>query len=214
MGRVPRDRCSPIHFTGANHLHALWTSAVPRQLSAMKEFELEPGEHVVKQVRKHWFVFLTELLPYAIMAVLPFAAPKLLMLAPPMAIYATFFDFTTPLARAALGVWLLISWTSAWGTFTRYFLNAWVLTNERIVTIKQRAFFRREVASLLLPRVQDVTTNVNGILFSLLGIGNIKVQSAGADVEFTIRGIPHPEQMRDLILKYIPEGDSEKITGV
>ena len=67
----------------------------------MKEFELEPGEHVVKQVRKHWFVFLTELLPYAIMAVLPFAAPKLLMLAPPMAIYATFFDFTTPLARAA-----------------------------------------------------------------------------------------------------------------
>ncbi|MBI4065806.1 PH domain-containing protein [Candidatus Kaiserbacteria bacterium] len=178
----------------------------------MKEFELEPGEHVVKQVRKHWFIFLAELLPYAIMAVLPFAVPKLLALVPPMAPYVAFFDFTAPLARATLGVWLLISWTCAWGTFTRYFLNAWVLTNQRIVTIKQRAFFRREVASLLLPRVQDVTTNVTGVLFSLLGIGNIKVQSAGADIEFTMRGIPHPEQMRDLILKYIPE--EPKSTGV
>lgn len=171
----------------------------------MKEFELEPGEHVVLQVRKHWFVFLAELLPYAIMAVLPFAIPKLLVLAPPMAPYAAFFDYTTPLSRTALGIWLLISWTSAWGSFTKYFLNLWVLTSQRVVTIKQRGFFRREVSSLLLPQVQDVTSNVTGVLFSLLGIGNIQVQSAGAEIEFTMRGIPRPEQMRDLILKYIPE---------
>lgn len=171
----------------------------------MKEFELEPGEHVVLQVRKHWFVFLAELLPYAIMAIMPFAIPKLLVLAPPMAPYAEFFDYTTPLSRTALGIWLLISWTSAWGSFTKYFLNLWVLTSQRVVTIKQRGFFRREVSSLLLPQVQDVTSNVTGVLFSLLGIGNIQVQSAGAEIEFTMRGIPRPEQMRDLILKYIPE---------
>ena len=80
--------------------------------------------------------------------------------------------------RAAFGVWLLIIWTGAWGAFTRYFLNVWVLTNKRITTIKQRRFFYREVASLLLPRIQDVTTDVAGILPSLLGIGDIKVQSA------------------------------------
>ncbi len=175
----------------------------------MKEFELEPGEHVVMQVRKHWFLFLTGLLPYAILAVLPFALPKLLMLAPPLALYAIAFDFTTPLARALLGVWLLIVWTSAWGAFTRYFLNVWILTSQRIATIKQRRFFVREVSSLLLTRVQDVTSNVSGVLSSLLGIGDIKVQSAGAEVEFTMRGIPRPEQMRNLIIKYIPEEDAE-----
>lgn len=175
----------------------------------MKEFELEPGEHVVLQVRKHWLLFLGELLPYAIMAILPFAVPKLLLLAPPLALYAAFFDYTTTLSRAGLGVWLLISWTGAWGAFTKYFLNAWILTSQRIVTIKQRGFFKREVSSLLLERVQDVTTNVTGVLFSILGIGNIKVQSAGADVEFTMRGIPRPEQMRDLIMKYIPEEEQK-----
>lgn len=169
----------------------------------MKEFELGPDEHVVMEARKHWFLFLGELLPYTIIAIIPFALPNLLTLAPPLREYATLFTYHTPLARAALGIWLLVTWTSAWGAFTRYFLNAWVLTNQRIVTIKQRRFFFREVSSLLLTRVQDVTTNVNGILSSLLGLGDIKVQSAGADVEFTMRGIPRPEQMRDIILKYV-----------
>lgn len=169
----------------------------------MKEFELEPGEHVVLQVRKHWFLFLGELLPYAILAVIPFALPKLLALAPPLASYAAFFDYTAPATRAALGVWLLVVWTSAWGTFTKYFLNAWVLTNQRIVNIKQHRYFSRGVSSLFLSRVQDVTTNVSGILHSLLGVGDIKVQTASEDVEFVIRGIPRPEQMRDVILKYV-----------
>lgn len=172
----------------------------------MKEFELEPGEHVVKETRKHWFLFLAELLPYAILAVIPFALPNILAVAPPLAKYSSYFDYQTLGARVVLGIWLLVTWTMAWGAFTRYFLNAWILTNKRISTIKQRRFFYREVSSLLLPRVQDVTTNVSGVLSSVLGIGDIKVQSAGADVEFTMRGIPHPEQMRDIILKYVSEG--------
>ena len=179
----------------------------------MKEFELEPGEHVVLQVRKHWFLFFIELLPYAILAVIPFALPKLLAFAPPLAPYAEFFAFSTPVARAALGVWLLVVWTGAWGAFTKYFLNAWVLTSQRIVNIKQRRFFSREVSSLFLSRIQDVTTDVSGILPSLLGIGNIKAQTAAEDVEFVMHGIPRPEMMRDLILKYVPEED-QKTAGV
>lgn len=170
----------------------------------MKEFELEPGEHVVRQARKHWFLFLAELLPYAIIAILPFALPTLLSFAPPLASYAARIRFDTPLMRAVLGIWLLVSWTAAWGAFTRYYLNAWVLTNQRIVDIKQRGYFSREVSSVLLTRVQDVTTDVSGVLPSLLGIGDITVQSAGAVDEFRMNGIPRPEQMRDLILKYVP----------
>jgi len=178
----------------------------------MKEFELEPGEHVVQTARKHWFLFLGELLPYAIIAVVPFALPNLLLLSSSTAPYVTFFDYHTPLARAGLGVWLLVAWTLAWSTFTRYFLNAWVLTNQRIVTIKQRAYFNRQVSSLFLTRVQDVTTDVIGVLPSLLGIGDIKVQSAAEDVEFVMHGIPRPEQMRDIILKYV--STKPETTGV
>ena len=178
----------------------------------MREFELEPGEHVVQELRKHWFLFLAELLPYAVLAMLPFALPHLLSYAPPLASYADKITYTGSAQRTVLCVWLLLTWTSAWGTFTRYFLNAWVLTNQRIVNIKQRRFWSREVSSLLLPRVQDVTSDVSGVLPSLLGIGDIKVQSAGEEVDFIMHGIPHPDSMRDLILKYVAE--KPQSTGV
>ncbi|MFA5996377.1 MAG: PH domain-containing protein [Candidatus Paceibacterota bacterium] len=174
----------------------------------MKEFELEPGEHAVIEARKHWFLFLLDLLPYAILAAIPFALPKALLLAEPVAQYASYLDYQTTVGRTGLSIWLLITWTSAWGSFTRYFLNAWVLTNKRIVNIKQRGYFSREVSSLPLARVQDVTTEVNGVLPSLLGIGTITVQTAGTEDEFHMVGIPRPEQMRDVILKYVSEKSS------
>ncbi|MFM2330993.1 MAG: hypothetical protein RLZZ26_500 [Candidatus Parcubacteria bacterium] len=178
----------------------------------MKEFELEPGEEIVLSVRKHWFLFLGELLPYAIIAVIPFALPRLIEFVPPLAHYASFFTYATPLGRAALGAWLLLTWTSAWGTFTKYFLNAWILTTKRIVNVKQKRFFAREVSSLFLSRVQDVTSDVIGILPSLLGIGEIQVQTAAEEIEFVMYGIPNPDQLRDLILKYVPE--EPKAVGV
>lgn len=171
----------------------------------MSEFELEQGEQVVRETRKHWLLFVLELLPFAILAVIPFALPNLITYAPPLAPFAERIDYGDPVQRAVLGIWLLLVWTGAWGAFTRYFLNAWVLTTNRIVNIKQRAFWSRSVSSLMLPRVQDVTTDVHGVLSSLLNIGDIKVQSAGEDVEFVMAGIPRPEEMRDLILKYVPD---------
>lgn len=169
----------------------------------MKEFELDPGEHVVIEARKHWFLFAIELLPFAILAILPLALPAIIKLVPATAHIS--IDYSTPLMRAALGTYWLLVWTGAFNSFTRYFLNAWVLTNKRVVAIKQRHYFNREVSSLMLNRVQDVTTNVRGILSSLLNIGDITVQSAGAEKEFSMRGIPRPEQMREIILKYVSE---------
>lgn len=176
----------------------------------MKEFDLEPGEHEVLEARKHWLIFLSELLPFAILATLPFALPKLLELAPPLAQFSGYFDYESTVGRAALGVWLLVIWTLAWSTFTRYFLNAWILTNRRIVTIKQHRFFSRSVSSLFLSRVQDVSTDVHGVLSSLLNVGEITVQSAGAVDEFHMRGIPRPEQVRNIILRYVSEKATEK----
>jgi hypothetical protein len=169
----------------------------------MKEFELEPGEQVVQELRRHWILFVLELLPYAILAIIPFALPNLVTLVPPLASFAGYLNTSDPLMRVALGIWLLLTWTAAWSSFTRYFLNLWVLTNQRIVEIKQPSYFNREVSSMFLNRVQDVTSDVRGILSSVFDIGTIMVQSAGAENEFQMRGIPHPDVMRDVLLKYV-----------
>lgn len=169
----------------------------------MKEFDLEPGEQVLIETRKHWFLFILELLPYAFLALLPFVLVKMIGLIPQEMMRESASGWENPMLQAGAALWLLLVWTAAWGAFTRYFLNVWVVTNMRIVEIHQRGFFNREVSSVLLSRVQDVTTEVVGLLPSLLSIGDIKVQSAGADVEFHMRGIPRPEDTRDLIMNNV-----------
>ena len=166
----------------------------------MKEFDVEQGETVILETRKHWFFFCAELLPYVLLALFPFVLPSLLQLWAPTAVFAPHLVPGAPYMRVVLGLWLIALWTSAWSHFTLYYLNAWVITNRRIVEIKQHEYFNREVSSLLLSRVQDTTTDVRGFLESLLGMGDIRVQSAGALEEFHMRGVPHPERMRDLIL--------------
>lgn len=170
-----------------------------------REFALEPGEEVLIETRKHWLLFALELLPFAFIAFVPLMLPTIISFAPPLAPYAHFFSMSSATGRAGFGVWLLLLWTAAWGFYTRYYLNLWILTNLRIVEITQRHFFDRQVSSVLISRVQDVTTEVSGILFSLLHIGNIHVQSAGAIDEFHMNGVGSPGKLRDLILAKVAE---------
>jgi uncharacterized membrane protein YdbT with pleckstrin-like domain len=178
----------------------------------MKEFELEPGEFVVKIARKHWFIFLLELLPFAILALIPLALPSLIVLAgSAFATYTDYIDLSSTTVRIVLSVWWLLLWCGAFKRFTDYYLDAWVITNQRIVDINQKGFFHRSVSSLLLNRVQDVTVSAQGILVSLLNIGDINVQTAGTIERFSMCGVPHPSKLRDIIIKYVPENDSKPV---
>ncbi|MEK7201197.1 MAG: PH domain-containing protein [Patescibacteria group bacterium] len=174
----------------------------------MEEFELEPGEQVMRTVRKHWLVFLGMLLPYIFLALIPLFLPGIFTWAtrayPAFGDSLVAFNLMNPLVRVGLGVWWLILWIGAFNAFTSYFLNVWIITSQRIVHIQQFRFFERRVSSFLLVRVQDVTTNIDGILADLFGFGCVQVETAGtASSKFVMDGVADPVGMRDLIMREI-----------
>ncbi|MEJ0054140.1 MAG: PH domain-containing protein [bacterium] len=176
----------------------------------MEEFELEPGERITLSVRKHWIVFAIELIPYALLALAPLLIPEAINLIASVQPAGAHFltqtaGFEGPWARFGLGVWWFFLWIGAFNVFTRYFLDVWVITTERVVDIHQFGFFRREVSSFLLAHIQDVTTNVNGILPTLFGFGTIHVETAGHDELFLMHGIRDPQGLRDLIMHEIAD---------
>jgi len=172
----------------------------------MEEFELDEGEVILRDVRQHVFMLALRLLPYALLAIAP------LLLLP-------FIDLVLSLARSEgstlafdplssgfrffLGLWWLFVWMGVFNLLTRYYLTVWVLTSHRIVYIQQTAFFRRSVSSFLLARVQDVTTDVHGIFATIIGYGDIHVQTAGDERSFRMPGMPRPEEIRDLIMQEV-----------
>jgi hypothetical protein len=182
----------------------------------MEEFELEPGEQIQISVRKHWLVFVGELLPFAILALLPFLVP--VAVAYLGSVNPQFTELigdnlstANPWVRLFLGLWWLLMWTGAFNTFTRYFLDQWIVTTTRIVDIHQFGFFRRHVSSFLLNHVQDVTTDVNGFFETLVGFGTLRVETAGDESRhFIMSGIPDPQGLRDLIMRDIAALHADK----
>ncbi len=186
----------------------------------MEEFQLEPGERITMAVRKHWLVFVAELLPYALLALIPLlipvAADYLGNINPQFTqVVGDNLSQSNPWMRLFLGLWWLLMWTGAFNTFTRYFLDQWVITTTRIVDIHQFGFFRRHVSSFLLNHVQDVTTDVNGIFPTLFGFGTLRVETAGDESKhFIMGGIPDPQGLRDLIMREISALHGTASTGV
>jgi len=176
----------------------------------MAEFHLAHGEPVTRAVRNNWFVLVLEILPFILLAILPLLIPGVVEFVSSsntvvLERLLTYLTLENPWVRFLLGLWWLIIWIAAFNSFTSYYLNEWIITTHRIVEINQHTFFSREVSSLLLNRVQDVRTDVHGIFATLLGYGTLTIQSAGASNHFHMHGVPHPQELRDLVMREITE---------
>ena len=174
----------------------------------MKEFALDPGEEIILMARKHWLVFLGVLLPYIFLALLPLLLPAIFETFsahyPQLEVAIDAIPMRGPIIQGMLGIWWLILWIGAFNSFVSYFLNVWIITSARIVQIEQTGFFNRQVSSFLLGRVQDITTDIHGILADLFRYGTVRVETAGtASHLFSMEGVADPVAMRDLIMKEI-----------
>ena len=86
--------------------------------------------------------------------------------------------------------------------WTDYYLDLWTITNRRIIAIDQRGLFRRAVASFRYERLQDINIEINGFIATMLDFGELRAQTASAYRDaFEIKGIPHPRDIKALILR-------------
>jgi hypothetical protein len=162
---------------------------------------LEPGEHVIFQVRKHWIVFAVRGLALLFAGLLPliiFRGFKVFL--PDFAVNIDVHGNGSALFLFFFSIWLLILWLSFFVDWTKYYLDVWYVTEKRIIAIEQKKIFDREISNLRFEKIQDVTIEVQGFLPTLLKFGTIKVQTAGEDsTEFFMTTVRHPEDIRRVI---------------
>lgn len=170
--------------------------------------ELHQNEYVILKARKHWFVFFVEAFLVAVMAVVP------LVFVPFMdtffgSIFQVFGAETFALFAADSGtlftfgysLWLLFLTATFFVLWTDYYLDVWIVTNQRIFDVEQKGIFRRNISSFQLRRIQDITVETHGILQTLLRFGTIHVQTAGAGRNFEMKGIASPSEVKRIIFK-------------
>lgn len=159
---------------------------------------LDPGEKIVHEVRKHWFVFFSYGLMMTIAAILP-----------PI-VYEAFIHlipFRIPIEGSGNALvsfiyilWLLVLWISFFVQWTNYYLDVWHVTQKRIIDVDQKRLFHREVSTIRFDKIQDITVEVKGVLSTFLDIGDIRVQTASENSQdFTMHNASHPEKIRKIV---------------
>lgn len=160
-----------------------------------------PGQHDDEQVilflRRHWFVFLMRLL-LIITAIIGL-----------ILIYVFFNLFTDDFLKNDFSSLLLFGeslgtlfiWNLFFIFWIDFYLDAWIVTNERIININQKGFFNRDISELKLTKIQDVTSEIVGVIPTLLSYGNIYVQTAAEKERFTFFQIPNPNEVKNMIVQ-------------
>lgn len=157
---------------------------------------LDVNERILLKVRKHWFLILRDLSGVVFMVFVPLL-----------------FVSATPIGMSfvgsAEGVFLVCLWLMAGAiamatVWTNYYLDVWIVTDKRIINVEQITLFSRETTTMRVERIQDATVEIHGFIPTMLGYGNLRIQSAGDSGEHMMfQGLPNPEYVRGVVLEQV-----------
>lgn len=168
-----------------------------------EKIKLEDDEKLLLVVRRHWFVFLTRILGAVVSTIAPFLIITITLAFPATAPYAA--ELIAVFTKEILffsAAWLLINWMILAYIWTDHYLDLWVVTDRRIISIDQRALFVRSISSFRLERLQDMNIVIPGFLATMFNFGTIEAQTASAsDDEFTVDGLPAPREIKAIVLE-------------
>lgn len=163
---------------------------------------LEPDEHIVLVIHKHWFILFRDIT----LPILLFIVPVVISLYARDTIALHPIIATIPHKEAVVlfGVsfWGLLTWMIIFLAWTDYYLDKWTITTHRIIAVDQQGLFRRTAASFQYERLQDINIEINGLIATFLNFGELHAQTAsGYKDAFEIAGVPDPRAMKALILE-------------
>lgn len=160
------------------------------------------NEKVVYVLHRDPITFVPQITLFLILAVIPVLAYFFL---------ATYFinilegDISFPLLVLFTSIFYLSITLFLYSEFTVFYLDVSVVTTARIVEMEQLGLFSRTISELELFRIQDVTSEVNGIFPSIFHYGNVFVKTASENTNIIFHNIKNPENIREELLKLAHE---------
>lgn len=164
--------------------------------------KIKSYEKVVNVLRRHGITFL----PY----IITFAA----MLLAPIAVYWLFASAFAGIMQNPVTTPIIVIFTSAYylsiflffySFFAEFYLDSWIITNDRLVDVRQISLFARTVAEVDLYQIQDVSSEIKGFFPTIFNYGNVYLQTAGPIPKFIISNVHRPDKLRQAIIELSSE---------
>ena len=161
---------------------------------------IRKGENITKVYRRHKLVLLFELIPLAFFAFIIIAAIYLFAY-----FLAEKFLVFLPLVFLVAIIFLHQLWIIAFMYLADFYLDVWILTNKRLVSIEQKGMFSRTVIEFELGNIQDISSDMHGVLPTLLHYGNIRIHTSSENQDFDFKEVGEPDLIKHEIAMAIAE---------
>lgn len=158
-------------------------------------------EKIVFFLRRDTLVFVLQALLFIVLLAIPVGLYFFLEQTFPALFTNT---ITYPLLIILGSVYYLTVWLVLYTSFIDYYLDFWIVTNDRIINVEQH-LFARTISELDLYKIQDVTGESKGFLQTMFDYGNVYVQTAGTTERFIFEEIPRPREVAGKIIALAEE---------
>ncbi|MEK7083984.1 MAG: PH domain-containing protein [Patescibacteria group bacterium] len=167
--------------------------------------------HLIKQksyerieyvLRRHWLTFLPNIILL------------LVLMAVPIILYFFLGGLYPSLSENAIwrpigvlfgSAYYLSIYLFFYMQFIDFYLDQWIVTNDRLVDIEQFGLFSRSIAELDLFQVQDVTSEVHGFFATFFNYGDLCIKTASMNLDIVFRKVPNPNHIRNDIIRLAEE---------
>ena len=172
-------------------------------------FELQDGETILLQCRRHWMYVVPKLVFAALAGLLPSAIVVVLM--------TRFGDGFSGVVGLVVGL-ITLAWFAYWAirayfTWFRYQNDLWFVTTQRIIDSTKNNWFHHRIASADLDDVQDIAVERSGLFNTMFNFGDVRCQTAAEQPNFILPGIPNPGSVLELIDKNRDIAKRARFTG-
>lgn len=144
-------------------------------------------ERIFLLIRKHWFNYVIFFF-LSLLAIIPVVVTFFVWINNP----TIFTAASGQVVITSLSIFILSVLAVQLYGFVGYYLDVYIVTDQRIVDIKQDGYFKRQISELHLHQVQDVNARVEGVWETLFHFGDVHIQTAGERENFVFKSIPHP----------------------
>jgi hypothetical protein len=157
-------------------------------------FPLQDGESILRICRRHWMYLWPNVLWHLVIAIAPLVVLGLILDGVDV-LDGTVAQLFTVLAVLWVIYWLIRTFL----VWYHYRNDLWVITNQRLIDSYKPHPFSQKLMTADLVNLQDMTVERHGILQTTLNYGTVICQTASADREFKITGIPDPRDTQALV---------------
>jgi hypothetical protein len=95
--------------------------------------------------------------------------------------------------------WYIASAGFIFSKFLYWFFNIFIVTDQRIVDIDFYNLLYKDVAEAKITRIQDMSYQARGIFAALFNYGDVTIETAGEQPNFSFESVPKPSEIVDII---------------